>query len=231
MISRLVHETHRIVTQVLAETDKYDSVAGPRPGRGFVNEKTFVTTRQAAKVLNVSLRTIQLWTESGILNAWKTAGGHRRISSESVKRIRDQQLKAAGANGNASNPAIVIVEDDPVYRELYKLKISSWQLSANIATADDGFEGLLIIGKLSPRVVITDLRMPGMDGFQMIRSLTGISPDLSIVVITGLSDHEIERSGGLPQSITILKKPYPLDQLETFLRAELGAAVKVQRTA
>jgi hypothetical protein len=54
---------------------------------------------------------------------------------------------------------------------------------------------------------------------------------LSIVVITGLSDHEIERSGGLPQNITILKKPYPLDQLETFLRAELGAAAKVQRTA
>lgn len=191
-----------------------------------MKSKAFVTTRQAAEMLNVSLRTIQLWTESGILNAWKTAGGHRRIAAESVSRIRDEQIQAAGPSGEGPRSTIVIVEDDPVYRELYKLKIASWQLPVSIATASNGFEGLLMIGKLNPRVVITDLGMPGMDGFQMIRSLQGVSTELTIVVITGLGDGEIERRGGLPRSVTILRKPYPLDQLETLLRARLETAAE-----
>jgi excisionase family DNA binding protein len=191
-----------------------------------VNRKDFVTTRQAARMLNVSLRTIQLWTEGGLLSAWKTAGGHRRISVRSVERIHDQQVQATARND--PHPTVVIVEDDPVYRELYKLKIASWQLPVSVATASDGFEGLLTIGKLNPTMVITDLGMPGMDGFRMIRSLEGVSEDLHVVVITGLSDQEIEASGGLPESVVILKKPYPLDQLEKSLRSRLGVSDSTQ---
>jgi excisionase family DNA binding protein len=42
-------------------------------------QKPFSTTREVAKVLGVSLRTVQLWAEAGLLEAWRTEGGHRRI--------------------------------------------------------------------------------------------------------------------------------------------------------
>ncbi len=195
--------------------------------RDGVDQKPFVTTREAARLLNVSLRTVQLWAESGVLNAWKTAGGHRRISVDSVNRIRDEQLRVTDRYRHAVAPSsIIIVEDDPVFRELYKLKIASWQLPANIGTARDGFEGLLLIGKLNPQVVITDLRMPGLDGFQMIRSLQSTSADLQIIVITGLDDRQIKRSGGLPENVPILRKPDPFDELEPLLRAKLGVLAR-----
>lgn len=184
-----------------------------------MDEKTFVTTREAARLLNVSLRTIQLWTESGVLSAWKTAGGHRRISAESVKKIRDDQLLKTAAPDGDSITTVVIVEDDPLYRELYRLKIAAWRLFTNIVVAKDGFEGLLTIGKVNPQLVITDLGMPGMDGFRMIRSLREASVNLDIIVITGLSDQEIESKGGLPDDVTVLKKPDPLQQLEALLHA------------
>lgn len=184
-----------------------------------MDEKTFVTTREAARLLNVSLRTIQLWTESGVLSAWKTAGGHRRISAKSVKKIREDQLLKTAAPDGDSITTVVIVEDDPLYRELYKLKIATWRLFTNIVVAKDGFEGLLTIGKVNPQLVITDLGMPGMDGFQMIRSLREASVNLDIIVITGLSDQEIESKGGLPDDVTVLKKPDPLQQLEALLHA------------
>ncbi|MGE5467624.1 MAG: EAL domain-containing protein [Ignavibacteria bacterium] len=47
------------------------------------------STREAAELLGVSLRTVQLWVDSGILKAWKTAGGHRRISLESVRQAKE----------------------------------------------------------------------------------------------------------------------------------------------
>ena len=49
--------------------------------------KTFCTSAEAAQLLGVALRTVQLWTEAGLLQGWKTAGGHRRISRESVQRL------------------------------------------------------------------------------------------------------------------------------------------------
>lgn len=47
----------------------------------------FCTTREAAKMLGMSVRTAQIWVENGTLLAWKTGGGHRRISIESVQRV------------------------------------------------------------------------------------------------------------------------------------------------
>ena len=47
----------------------------------------FCSTREAASLLGVSLRTAQLWVESGVLRAWKTAGGHRRILKSSIDAI------------------------------------------------------------------------------------------------------------------------------------------------
>ena len=47
------------------------------------------STREVARLLGVSLKTVQLWVDNGILDAWKTVGGHRRITFESVERLRN----------------------------------------------------------------------------------------------------------------------------------------------
>ena len=49
------------------------------------------TTREAAELLGVSLRTIQLWVDNGVLEAWKTVGGHRRVSRQSIDALRSGQ--------------------------------------------------------------------------------------------------------------------------------------------
>ena len=50
-------------------------------------QRKFCTTREAAEILGVSLKTAQLWSESGLLEAWRTDGGHRRIFRSSVERL------------------------------------------------------------------------------------------------------------------------------------------------
>ncbi|MGI9132447.1 MAG: helix-turn-helix domain-containing protein, partial [Rhodoferax sp.] len=49
--------------------------------------KTFCTSAEAARILGVALRTVQLWSEAGLLEVWKTRGGHRRISRKSVEGL------------------------------------------------------------------------------------------------------------------------------------------------
>lgn len=59
------------------------------------------STREAAEMLGVSLRTIQLWVDSGVLEAWKTAGGHRRVSLDSVERVRNGHYREAAEDMRA----------------------------------------------------------------------------------------------------------------------------------
>jgi len=183
----------------------------------------FVTTQEAARLLGVSVRTIQLWVENGALHAWKTAGGHRRIARASVEELRHQQREVIATVTGLKVLKVLVVEDNPVYLELYRMKIESWQLAAAVTTAKNGFEGLLAIGAIKAEVMITDLPLVGLNGFMMIRALQQWSPDLQIVVVTDLSDDDIARAGGLPQSVPVLKQPIAFDVLEGLLRARLGA--------
>lgn len=174
----------------------------------------FLSTREAAARLGVALSTVQAWVEAGTLPAWKTAGGHRRIPEEAVTALLARQRSALGAAAPRQFK-VLVVEDEPVQRELYVRQFAAWQLPVQMLMAEDGFEGLLLIGRHSPDLIITDLAMPEMDGFKMIRRLKSRSSTVSgsLIVVTALTPQEIESHGGLPPGIPVYHKPVPFAAL------------------
>lgn len=180
----------------------------------------FFSTREAANQLGVALSTVQAWVESGVLPAWKTAGGHRRIAIDAIEAMRSRQQAVLGTTTPAPDIIkVLVVEDDPVQRELYRLQFAEWQLPVRLLTAIDGFEGLLLVGQHKPDMIITDLSMPAMDGFKMIRSLKmqAQTAQSTILVVTGLSSAEIAAQGGLPPGIPVYPKPIPFAALRPLL--------------
>ncbi|MBW8328974.1 MAG: response regulator [Thiobacillus sp.] len=189
----------------------------------------FYTTREAARKIGVSVTTIQLWVESGVLSAWKTAGGHRRIPSEAVEAMLAGQRPASARERTVqTHGSVLIVEDEPVQREMYSLKFAEWKLPVTLYLAEDGFDGLVKVGKYAPELVIADLSMPGMDGFEMIRRLTQNTEVSvpSIIVVTALSASDIEAHGGLPADIPVYSKPIPLGVLKHIVERTLRQSVR-----
>ena len=184
------------------------------------HDAAYISTREAAELLGISLRTAQLWVENGALLAWKTTGGHRRILLHSVQKIIDERNNASAEPILESPQAlkIAIVEDDPDVVSLLKMTIESLGFASIVQTRSDGFKGLIMLGMFQPDVLIADLNMPDMDGFRMLRSIEGseFSPK-TIIVTTALSLAEIAERGGLPPGALILQKPYPLGLLEEAL--------------
>ena len=183
------------------------------------SEDAYVSTREAADLLGISLRTAQLWVESGVLLAWKTSGGHRRILRQSVDALLAERSRQSGAVTKKSTATdalkVVVVEDDQDLLRLIELSLSDLPRPTEVRSAKDGFAGLVLIGQFLPDLVIADLNMPGMDGFRMIQSLIGSEfAPTKIIVSTALSPADIELKGGLPDSIEILQKPYSLELLE-----------------
>lgn len=185
-----------------------------------------LSTREAAERLGVALRTVQLWVEGGVLPAWKTAGGHRRISRAAVEKLiaeRNSALHgdAAPAEADDRRLRVLVVEDDPDLLKLFCMVIEGWDLPIELGTATNGFEALLRIGDECPDLLLTDLNMPGMDGFRMIATLTArpqCREQLRIVVVTALGPAEIAHRGGLPEGVKVFTKPLPFDELETLAR-------------
>lgn len=190
------------------------------------NPEEFRTTNEAAKLLGVSPKTVQLWVESGVLRAWKTAGGHRRVTLDSIREVVARREAAqAPPVGKARQLDLLVVDDEAPMRQLYEATLRTWDVPLNLRLAGDGFEGLVRIGERRPDCLITDLHMPGIDGFQMLRRLRDW-PDLggmSIVVVTGLNEDEIETAGGLPPGVTWLPKPVPFAQLRTWVGQQMQA--------
>lgn len=194
------------------------------------NDDKILTTREASVLLGVSLRTVQLWVEAGVLNAWKTQGGHRRISAESVDKVlaeRDvisnlkwntrQHKNAALNKSNALN--VLIAEDNEVYRDLLEFYFNNLDVPVNLTFVSDGFECLISLGRQIPDIIITDLNMPKISGFEMIRHLASceIYNDVQIIALTGLTQADIDEKGGLPERVRIFFKPFSFKQLELIV--------------
>jgi excisionase family DNA binding protein len=184
----------------------------------------FLSTREAAKYLGLSLTTVQLWVEAGVLPAWKTAGGHRRIPREAVEQFQAKRRVIARPESTAL-PVVLVVEDDLVELTVYQQKFADLNLPVRLVMAEDGFNGLIEIGRHSPALILTDLDMPGMDGFEMIRRISARQPRIirSLVVVTGLSPIQIKKAGGLPDAIPVYSKPIALATIKAVVEQKLLA--------
>lgn len=186
-------------------------------------DQEYLSTRQAAQRLGVSLGTVQNMVESGALEAWKTAGGHRRIPVASIDAVLARRRAALGKDNNGILD-LLIAEDEPMLRTLYESTIDSWNLPIRLRMVENGFDGLIEVGQRTPDILIADLMMPGMDGFEMIRRLRE-KPELAqmdIIVISAIERHLIAEKG-LPADVTVFGKPIPFHEIKGFVLGRLAA--------
>lgn len=187
----------------------------------------YLTTRNAAKLLGISVRTAQQWVERGKLEGWKTDGGHRRISHTSVLvALKARERLVDEAKANYSMP-VLIVEDDVNLIRLYKHHMERWPFAVTVFTAPNGYEALVLVGEVKPLFLVCDLRLPGVNGFQIVRALCDMAKfkNMGIVVVSGLPVPEIDAHGGLPKRVEIMGKPIDFARLTTLAQSywALGA--------
>ncbi len=85
---------------------------------------------------------------------------------------------------------IVVVEDDRDLARLIQLKLS--REGFNIVNAYDGIEGLAEIRRVSPNLVILDIMMPKMNGFQVLKEMRAdpVTKDIPVLILTALTQEE-----------------------------------------
>ena len=122
----------------------------------------WLTLGQAAKYLGVAQSTIRKWSDSGRLPAFYTPGGHRRF------RLGDLDEFLSGSRGAAAGKGMVlVVDDDPDLREF--LRVNLEQEGFVVREAGSAAEGLDVLEEEPPDLILLDVMMPQVDGFEMLR--------------------------------------------------------------
>ncbi len=206
------------------------------------NDLRSYTTIDVAKRLGVSLQTVQRWVDAGHLKAWKTLGGHRRIDADSAEQLFKSQEVQIGAVADAAAAAVaadaasiaeakapasvcvVVVDDDAASRELMFALVRQALPDARVEVAENGFQALALIGKFTPDIVITDIHMPHMDGFEMVRQMLAnefMRPQ-TLIAVSASSPQELLALGEMPAEVQLMTKPLDPASVIATLRAAAG---------
>jgi len=115
---------------------------------------------------------------------------------------------------------ILVVDDEYAFCKSLKLYLAKLGYEPIIAT--NGEHALDLIKEEQPRVMTLDIRMPGMDGYEVLNHAKHLKPDLFIIVITAIDvprmEELLERSG----AHAVLRKPVELEELRETIGRHLA---------
>lgn len=163
-----------------------------------MRETEYITTSEAGNICGVTRTTITRWIGEGLLNAFITPGGHRKIRREDLNRF----LVAKNINPpEATDPGkknILVVDDNPYDLKLFEAFFLIAKDKYQVHTASDGFEAIYKIGEVKPGIVVLDLMMPDVDGFEVCTKIKSNKNTKHIkVIITTAHGEEKNREKAL----------------------------------
>ena len=216
----------------------------------------YYTTIEVAKMLGMAVRSVQLMVDRGDLQAWKTPGGHRRISRESLERwlqgsrsgvraeAAGRQEGEPGAGRESSRrlrlgqrpPRLLLIEDSTHFQNLVALLLKQKFPGLEVHVASDGITGLASFGQLQPDLLVVDIMLPGIDGANLITGLRShaLFGQCKLIVLTALDEAQRAPYAFALDQVPVVHKPRLVNDLppliESLLGARVAAAAQLGRT-
>lgn len=115
---------------------------------------------------------------------------------------------------------ILIVDDEADVRRFLGEFLEEQGYTVSLAA--DGQEALKRVAEDPPRIVLLDIRMPGMDGIEILKRIKASNPELGVIMITAVLEEETGRKALRLGADDYITKPLDIDYLETSLLAKLA---------
>jgi excisionase family DNA binding protein len=155
--------------------------------------RSFFTTFEISQICEVNPTTVQNWVKEKKLKAYVTPGGHRRVRREDLVAFMKEFGMPLPPDLRDLPPVILIVDDEVEVLELLKSVMYSGEEALELLCALGGVEALLMIGERKPDLLILDIMMPGMNGYEVCSKLkaSASTRNIKIVAITGNHDPSV----------------------------------------
>ena len=184
-----------------------------------------LTVSQASEYCKVSSKTIINWIDAGYIKAYKTVGGHRRMKKEDLDQfLKEKGMPIPDESKGDERKKILVVDDDKIIVETIVQALEEDEHGYEMISASDGFEAGLQVSHFKPDLVILDIMMPDINGYEVCQKIkcTPETRDIKIVVLSAyLNDETFTRMKEYGAD-ACFSKPLPLEQLKFEVANLLG---------
>ncbi len=178
------------------------------------------TTGQVADYCRVKCWTVIKWIKSGKLKAHKTHGNSNRIRKEDfIEFLEKHELPIPPELADNHRRRLLIVDDDRAIIDVLKELLSDIE-NLEINTAQNGYEAGLRTGTFKPHMIILDLWMPAINGFEVCKHLK-YNPETSNIKIIAITGYPSENSMRKITDIGadfFLEKPIDTERLKKIIQ-------------
>ena len=185
----------------------------------------FFTTFETAKLLGVDMGTVIDWCQQGKLKAFKTPGGHRRINPKDLLDfVKQYKMPIPPSLSQLSSLKCLVVDDEAEVRRVVAHAIKSIDPSAEVDQAGDGFEAGAKALEGFPGLIVLDIGLPGMNGFNVCKRLRADSrfKKTKILAITGRDTPDAKKRILDAGADDYFPKPFDPKELKERLLKLLG---------
>jgi excisionase family DNA binding protein len=166
------------------------------------SEPDWLTLGQAAKFLGVAQSTIRKWSDLGRVPAFYTPGGHRRYRRADLESF----ISSSGPGGQRVGPLVLVVDDDQGVRGLVRahLELAGYQ----VREAERGEEALAAIEMQAPDLVLLDVVMPGIDGWELLQRVQERYGAIPVIMFSGTTDEHAAGEAARRGVQALVGKPF-----------------------
>lgn len=175
-----------------------------------------LTSTEVGDLLQVNASSVKKWIDDGLLHAFRTPGGHRRIRASDLMVFLDShRMPIPPELQEISRRRVLIVDDDASQLKAVARALKRHTHdSVDIMTTTSGIDALVLVGSFRPHWVVLDMLMPDIDGLVVCRRLHATSKrELGVIAVSGHWTPALERKALEAGVVSCVDKPIDVKSL------------------
>lgn len=188
-------------------------------------DKKYLTTGDIAEYCEVNVTTVKRWIREDHLKGFQTPMGHFKVvKNDFIEFLKENHMPVDKAVLGSSELKVLVIDDDPGMIKTIVMTLESLDYDLKVDTATDGYDGLMKIGNAVPNLLILDLNMPKIDGYEVIKRVKNTEnyKSAEIMVVSSTLNEETEKKLMSIGVSKYLKKPFKLSELKEEVTVLLG---------
>jgi excisionase family DNA binding protein len=186
------------------------------------------TTHDISRLLQVDPSTVSKWIDRGILLAFRTPGGHRRVRSTDLRTFLISHQMTVPDELGSGVVRLLIVDDEKPVLDAMRRAFKPYSAQVEATTTTSGVEALLLVSEQKPHGMLIDLNMPDLDGLEVcrrIRARKGFE-GVKLITITARHSQDLVEQSLKAGAVACLPKPVDVEQVLDLFKVQLALTAK-----
>lgn len=190
-----------------------------------------LTSSEVGELLQVNPSSVKKWVDDGLLLAFRTPGGHRRIrAADLVSFLVRHEMPIPLDLQDAAKKRLLIVDDETDQLKALSRSFKRFADRVEVTTTSNGIDALVLVGSFHPHAVLLDVYMPGIDGLEVCRRLkkNPATKDVQVYVVSGAFTSALEQKALEAGAVKCLPKPIDAKQVLTLMYPSRGGELEAR---